>query len=94
MQSIKVTFNYQHGTNDYTIEATVTPGIKSVRGEFDRFQEPYDEDTVEIVSVVDKDGYAFEYSFITSLFTSKEIREIEALAIEAAAEEAEPEYED
>jgi len=90
MQSIQVTFNYQHGTNDYTIEATVTPGIKSVRGEFDRFQEPDDEDEVYITRIADENGADIsEWAF-----TAKEIREINSLAIEAAAEEAEPEYED
>jgi hypothetical protein len=90
MKDIKVTFSYSTNTNDYTIEATVTPGIKSVRGAFDRFQEPDDDDTVEITSIIDEDGQE-QNEFV---FTFKQIKEIEALAIEAANEQAEPEYED
>jgi len=94
MKSIKVTFNYQDGYSanaiNFTIEATVTPGIKSVRGEFDRFKEPDDNDTVEITGIIDDDGLEHPQS----IFSFIEIAEINSLAIEAAAEEAEPEYED
>lgn len=91
MKSIQVTFSYSTNVNDYTIEATVFPGIKSVRGQFDRFKEPDDDDTVEITDVTDEDGVDHIAEII---FTGKQIREIEALAIEKAAEETEPEYED
>jgi hypothetical protein len=91
MKSIKVTFTYSTNVNDYTIEAVVTPGAKSVRGQFDRFQEPDDDDTAEITEVTDEDGVDHIAEFV---FTGKQIREIEAVAIEKAAEESEPEYED
>ena len=91
MKSIQVTFIYSTNTNDYTIEATVTPGVKSINCQFDRFKEPDDDDTVEITEVTDENGT----EHIPELsFTVKEIREIEALALENAAEESEPEYED
>jgi hypothetical protein len=91
MKSITVTFSYSTNTNDYTIEAVVFPGIKSPRGQFDRFQEPDDEDTAEITEVTDEAGVDHIAEFV---FTGKQMREIEALAIEKAAEETEPEYED
>lgn len=90
MKSIQVTFSYSTNVNDYTIEATVFPGIKSVRGQFDRFQEPDDEDTAEITEVTDEDGVDHIAEFV---FTGKQMREIEALAIENANEQSE-EYED
>lgn len=89
--SIKVTFSYSTNTKDFTIEATVTPGLKSLNCQFDRFREPDDDDTVDITSVNDGDGNDYDPEVI---FTGKQIKEIEALAIEVAAEEAEPEYED
>lgn len=90
MKSIQVTFSYSTNTNDFTIEATVTPGLKSLNCQFDRFKEPDDDDTVEITGITDEHGLDIsEWAF-----TAKEMREIEALAIEAAAEESEPEYED
>lgn len=90
MKSIQVTFSYSTNVNDYTIEATVFPGIKSVRGQFDRFKEPDDEDTAEITEVTDDDGVDHIAEII---FTGKQMREIEALAIENANEQSE-EYED
>lgn len=80
-----VTFNYSTNTQDYTIVANVTPGAKSVRNQFDRFQEPDDDDHVEIVSIEDEDG-EMQNEFV---FTIKQQKEIEALAIERAGEEAE-----
>ena len=91
MKSIKVTFSYSTNTNDFTIEATVTPGLKSLNCQFDRSREPDEEDTVEITAVNDGDGNDYDPEMV---FTGKQIKEIEALAIEAAAEESEPEYED
>jgi len=91
MKSIQVTFSYSTNTNDFTIEAEVTPRIKLIRSGFDRFLEPDDDDTVEIIAVIDGDGNDYDPEMV---FTGKQIKEIEALAIEAAAEESEPEYED
>lgn len=91
MKSIQVTFSYSTNTNDFTIEATVTPGLKSLNCQFDRFREPDDEDKVDIIAVNDEDGNEYDPEVV---FTFKQIKEIEALAIEAAAEESEPEYED
>lgn len=79
-----VEFNYSTNTQDYTICATVTAGAKSAPCGFDRFQEPDDEDTVEITSIIDEN----DQEQIKSIFTTKQIKEIEALAIEAAAEES------
>ena len=90
MQSIQVTFSYSTNTNDYTIEAVVTPGAKSINCQFDRFKEPDDDDTVEITEVTDQDGVDHIAEII---FTGKQMREIEALAIENANEQRE-EYED
>jgi len=87
---MNVTFHFQADKYDYTIEAVVERGLKSVRGSFDRFQEPDDEDEATIISITDEDGC--EYG--ESDFSAKEISEMKALAIEAAAEESEPEYED
>lgn len=88
--SITVEFNFSVNTFDLTVTAVVTPGLKSSRGSFDRFQEPDDDDEVEIISIVDESGG--EYPF--GMFNNKTKKEIEALAIEAAAKESEPEYED
>jgi len=81
----EVEFNFSTNIQDYTIKATVTAGAKSVPCGFDRFQEPDDNDTVEITDVTDEDGVDHIPEFI---FTGKQIKEIEALAIEAAAEES------
>lgn len=82
----QVEFNFSTNTQDYTICATVTAGANGAPRGFDRFQEPDDDDTVEITSIVDEDGEA--YHLPTSVFTHKEVKEIEAMAIEAAAEES------
>lgn len=81
----EVEFNFSTNIQDYTIKATVTAGAKSAPCGFDRFQEPDDNDTVEITEVTDEDGADHIPEFI---FTGKQIKEIEALAIEAAAEES------
>lgn len=91
MKSITVTFRYSTNTHDFTIEAVVTPGAKSINCQFDRFKEPDDDDTVEITEVTDEDGVDHIAEFV---FTGKQMREIEALAIENANEQSEPEYED
>lgn len=91
MKSITVTFSYSINTKDFTIEAVVTPGAKSINCQFDRFKYPDDDDTVEITEVTDEDGVDHIAEII---FTGKQIREIEALAIENANEQSEPEYED
>lgn len=80
----EVEFNFSTNIQDYTIKATVTAGAKSAPCGFDRFQEPDDEDTVEITNVIGEDGN--EKGQL--IFSYKEIKEIEALAIEAAAEES------
>ena len=90
MKSITVTFSYSTNTHDFTIEAVVTPGKKSINCQFDRFKEPDDDDTVEITEVTDEDGVDHIAEFV---FTGKQMREIEALAIENANEQSE-EYED
>jgi len=79
-----VEFNYSTSKQDYTISAIVTAGAKSAHCGFDRFQEPDDSDTVEITSIIDEDGQE-QNEFV---FTYKQIKEIEAMAIEAAAEES------
>jgi len=79
-----VEFNYSTSKQDYTISATVTAGAKSANCGFDRFQEPNDDDTVEITSIIDEDGQE-QNEFV---FTYKQIKEIEAMAIEVAAEES------
>jgi len=81
----EVEFNFPTNIQDYTIKATVTAGIKSAPCGFDRFQEPDDSDTVEITEVTDEQGVDHIPEFI---FTGKQIKEIEALAIESAAEES------
>ncbi len=91
MKSITVTFSYSTNTNDFTIEAVVTPGTKSINCQFDRFKEPDDDDTVEITEVTGENGVDHIAEII---FTGKQMREIEALAIENANEQIEPEYED
>lgn len=80
----QVEFNFSTDTQDYAIKATVTAGAKSINCQFDRFQEPGDDDTVEITSVIGEDGN--EKGQL--IFSYKELKEIEALAIEAAAEES------
>lgn len=79
-----VEFNFSTSTQDYAICATVTAGKKSINCQFDRFKEPDEDDTVEITSIIDENDQ--EQS--ESIFTTKQIKEIEALAIEAAAEES------
>lgn len=81
---MNVTFPFSSGEYDYTIEAVVERGLKSVRSSFDRFQEPDDEDEATIISITDQDDW--EYG--ESDFSSKDIAEMKALAIEAAAEES------
>lgn len=87
MKRITVTFSYSTNTHDFTIEAVVTPGAKSINCQFDRFKEPDDDDMVEITEVTDEDGVNHIAKFI---FTGKQMREIEALAIENASEQSEP----
>jgi len=81
----EVEFNFSTNIQDYTIKATVTAGAKSAPCGFDRFQEPDDDDTVEITQAIDEDGVDYDLEII---FTHRQLKEIEALAIEAAAEES------
>lgn len=90
MKSITVTFSYSTTLQDYTIEAVVTLGAKSINCQFDRFKEPDDDDTVEINSIIDENGDEKD----PSTFNYRELKEIESLAIENANEQSEPEYED
>lgn len=68
MKSIQVTFRYSTNTNDFTIEAIVTPGAKSINCQFDRFKELDDDDTDEITEVTDEDGVDHIAEFV---FTGK-----------------------
>lgn len=57
-----ITYFHPDTDEQYTITFTVQFAVKVPRESFDRFQEPEDDDEVEIVSIVNQNGIAFHES--------------------------------
>lgn len=84
MKSITVEFTYLDDFDDeFTVTAKVIPGGSAPFIPFDRFQEPDEDSTVEIISVFNQSGDNYsEYMYQTN-----QIFKIEDMAIEKANEQ-------
>lgn len=79
----QVTFNYLNSEDqEYQITAKIIPGGYAPVRNFDRFQEPEDQEEIEIIKVlaIDDDGAGHEVS--EAVFTDSEIEAIEIKASE------------
>ena len=83
-KDVQVQFTYLDSSeHEFHIVARIIAGMKAPAQGFDRFQEPDDPDTVEIVSITGLNGEIIDQS----AFTDAEIEEIENQAFEQDAED-------
>jgi len=82
MNNIKVTATWTHPESDqvYTIEATIAPGQPAPPQDFARFQEPDDDDEIQITSIKNGDGIETDLLY----FSVDEIEQIVIACLDSA----------